>query len=454
MTLVDVPDRLTSVYKSLTPRWATLLKHQGQVDYYESAKRFIINHSGRRSGKTEIAKRRIVRDAITFSKHTNGRFVCSAPTQAQSMAIFWNDLVSLSPAKLITDIIKTPTPTIKYVNGSRIEVSGLDKPSRVEGPTLDGIVIDEYGNIKAEAWTENVRPALSTRGRPGWALFIGVPEGRNHYYDLVTAAKLRDDWDVYHWPSAEVIPEEAKAAEHDLDSLSYMQEYGGEFISFAGRAYYAFSNELNANGPLKYNPEMPLVFCFDFNKQPGVAAVCQELPAPPWLPTHVADTKPITHVITEVWIDRDSNTEKVSKRLLGQWSHHQNEVFIYGDATGGAAGSAKLAGSDWDIVESVLRPHFGIRLRMNVPKGNPRERVRMNAVNSRLRAVDGTIRCVLDKTRCRHLIRDLEGVGCTDAGEIEKEQGSALTHISDALGYYVERKFPVRKRVAYSRQLL
>ena len=70
---------------------------------------------------------------------------------------------------------------IRLINGAQIWVVGLDRPERIEGSPWDGGVLDEYGNMRANAWPEHIRPALSDRA--GWCDFTGVPEGRNHYYD-------------------------------------------------------------------------------------------------------------------------------------------------------------------------------------------------------------------------------------------------------------------------------
>ena len=45
-------------------------------------------------------------------------------------------------------------------------------------------------------------------------------------------------------------------------------------------------------------------------------------------------------------------------------------------------------------------------------------------------------------------MRDLEGVSVLEgsSGEIDKKADPNLTHISDALGYYIERRFPVVAR--------
>jgi hypothetical protein len=120
-------------------------------------------------------------------------------------------------------------------------------------------------------------------------------------------------------------------------------------------------------------------------------------------------------------------------------------VLCYGDATGGARGSAKVRGSDWDLVEEELRGVFPGGFRLRVPRANPSERARVNAVNSRLQSGDGTVRMMVDPQHCPHLVKDLEGVQTLKggSGEIDKRASDELTHISDGTGYYVARVFPV-----------
>jgi hypothetical protein len=78
---------------------------------------------------------------------------------------------------------------------------------------------------------------------------------------------------------------------------------------------------------------MPLMLCFDFNVSPGVAVACQE---------HDDGT----HVVGEVFIPRNSNTPMVCRKLLSLYGERQRApIEVYGDASGGAGGSAKVAGS-------------------------------------------------------------------------------------------------------------
>lgn len=440
---------------ALTAKWTELEKHDQQMAYWKSTKRFIVCSSGRRSGKTEIAKRKLVRAAMTFHAFPNGRFICSAPTHPQAKEIFWEDLQALVPkwARSKPDTI-TPIPTIHLFNGAKIQVIGLDKASRIEGSPVDGIVLDEYGNMKESAWTQNIRPALATKGRPGWALIIGVPEGRNHYWKTKKYADdpANEDWESFHWFSSDILdPAEIAEAKRSMDKLSYEQEFEGSFLNFSGRAYYSFEAGTNES-PLMYDSTRPLIFCFDFNTAPGVCGIVQE---------QFKNEKEkelgitTTYVIDEVYIDRDSNTQKVCRALIKDWRNHKGSVWCYGDATGGAKKSQSVAGSDWDIIEDTLRPAFGDQLSLRYNRGNPREKVRVNAMNTRLRAASGTVRMLIDPIRAKHVVDDLEGVSFKEdgSGELEKKKAPTLTHISDAIGYYIAEKFPMGKGVMTSSQI-
>jgi len=287
-------------------------------------------------------------------------------------------------------------------------------------------------------WPAHIRPTLSDRRGAAW--FVGVPEGRNYYYDLVQHAKAdpTGDWGAWGWHSDTVLPaEEIESARRDLDDLVFRQEYGGEFVAWQGQAYYAFSPALHCR-PCAYDPAAPLLLCFDFNVSPGVCAVCQRRPT--------ADG-PVVEVVGEVWIPRNSNTQHVCRKLLADWGDHAGAVICYGDPSGGATGSAKVQGSDWDIIRAELRPAFGARLSFRVPRQAPRERARVNTVNSRLRNSLGECRLFVDPQRAPHVVKDLDGVAVLEggSGEIDKRPGKAhdLTHISDALGYFLHYEWGV-----------
>ncbi len=432
-----------------------LRAHAGQHAYRYSRARFNVVPAGRRSGKTEIAKRRVVDSSLgapprepTHDDDTS--YFCAAPTRDQAKAIYWTDLKKMIPAELRTRTYETDL-CIKTILGSEVWVLGMDKPERIEGRPWDGGILDEFGNMKPGAWGENVRPALSDR--LGWCDLIGVPEGRNHYHDLALYAQESGDpdWRFHTWFSSTVLPaSEIEAARRQLDPLVFAQEYEASFINFEGRAYYPFSR-LTHCAPLKWDKRRPLVLCFDFNVDPGICAVLQEQQLPGQFergPEGVPlINRPIwgTGVLGEVWIPRNSNTPAVCRKIIEDWGDHEGAVLCYGDATGGARGSAKVQGSDWDLIKATLIAHFGDRLAFHVPAANPPERSRVNAVNSRLKSASGDIRLMVDANKAPHVVKDLEGVITLSggSGELDKKINKLLTHISDALGYYVVKEFPI-----------
>lgn len=418
----------------LPEAWQVFREHVVQEAFYNSEKRFNTCHAGRRSGKTAIAKRRLVRKALHPQRH-NSLFVAAAPTVGQAKRIFWDDLKRLSApfhrARPSESELIIPLKT-----GALIWVTGLDVPERIEGHSdgIEHIILDEYGNMKEAAWSQHVRPTLSDPSRlPGTADFIGVPEGRNHYYDLVEVAKITEDWAVFHWPSSDIIDAaEIEAAKRDLDELSFAQEYGGEFVSFKGAAYYCFDQ--NNIRPCVYNENLPLCLCLDFNVDPGVAVITQE--------------QDVSVALDEIHIEQNSNTPRVCAEFCKRWGHHKGIVKLYGDATGGARGTAKVEGSDWDLVRSSLTNFL---VEYHVPRSNPSERSRINALNSRLRSISGDRKLFVDP-KCKHLIKDLEGVATKPDGSLDKSN-SKLTHLSDALGYWVFAEHPTTKRTLTVEQM-
>jgi hypothetical protein len=457
----------------LNDRWTPLREHRVQMAYMASPHRFNVIPAGRRSGKTENFKRKLVMRALGATTEWTPRFFAGAPTRDQAKAIFWEDLKNLTRGFWA----ESPSEShlmIRVATGAEIHVLGMDKPERVEGSPWDGGGLDEYGNCKPTAWTHHIRPALSDRN--GWFDLFGVPEGRNHYYDISVRAQAlmqlhgaASEWGHYHWVSADILPaSEIAAAKRDLDELSFQQEYEASFINFEGRAYYPFRRETHC-APVseRYNPDKPLILCFDFNVAPGVCAIAQEMELPGQFertdPSVIGSNGPLatplkldpktgkpipivgTAIIGEVFIERNSNTPAVCRKILSDWGNHRGMVIAYGDSTGGNRGSAKVMGSDWDLIKSDLGAHFGQRFMVRVKTRNPEPRPRVNSVNTRLLNGAGEIHMMVDPGKAPNVVKDFEGVVLLKggSGEIDKNYDAKLTHLTDGIGYYTDHEFPI-----------
>lgn len=431
----------------LTDRWTFLRYHEIQRSYWTSPHRFNVMPAGRRSGKTELFKRKVVKRALRGTRFYPARFFAAAPTQLQAKRIFWDDLKALIPERFVLDKsegelwIKTPL--------SEIHVLGMDRPERIEGSPWDGGGLDEFANMRAKTFPNHVRPALADRG--GWCDLFGVPEGRNHYYDtcMMALAEMQErgpesEWGYFHWTSATVLPaSEIERLRTELDTLTFQQELEASFVNFTGRAYHAFlvSDHVRSIRE-RYDPNAPLIISFDFNVDPGVAVIGQEMRLP--------NDEIGTGWIGEVHIPVNSNTLAVCRRLALDWGQHRGLVYVHGDATGGARKTSGVLGNDWDLVRTSLgrvwmdERNGSSRMHLRTPTSNPSERQRINAVNSRLRSDAGNVRMMVDGKHCPNLVKDLEGVRVLEggSGEIDKKKDPTLSHISDAVGYYVHREHP------------
>jgi hypothetical protein len=69
-----------------------------------------------------------------------------------------------------------------------IRLYGADNPDALRGPYLDGVVLDEFADMKPEVWHEVIRPMLADRR--GWATFIGKPKGKNELREREARSSL------------------------------------------------------------------------------------------------------------------------------------------------------------------------------------------------------------------------------------------------------------------------
>jgi hypothetical protein len=422
-----------------------------QADYFNYQGRFAVVPSGRRSGKTEILDSRVVFRALK-NRGDLKRYFLGGPTYGQAKNLFW-----YRTKKLLVDLgvgwqDKSETDLKLYLpTNAEIHVIGFNEPKRFDGIVWHGGGVDEFGDMTEEVWTQHIRPALTDTG--GFCDFIGVPAGRNHYYRLYKDYAIDegiDYWQAFSWWTEQVLPmylgeekarEEIEQAKRDLDPKTFEQEYRATFKSFSGRAYYQYDEEIHAVYRQRYDKNSPLILCFDFNVEPGTCCIVQE-------------QNGITRVIDEVYIRYNSKTTKVCDKVISKYGDHGAGVICYGDASGGARKSSQVAGSDWELIKKKLQPVYGSGLKFNVPARNPHVLTRVNAVNSRLRTMSDDVKLYVDPKNAQMTMRDFEGVRSDGAGGILKQTGQddLLTHLTDGLGYYIAKEFPIRGSYAVRNQ--
>jgi hypothetical protein len=214
----------------------TLNLRRRHAEVFLCGKRFVVLIAGRRWGKTVLAMWCLI--VYAFSREGS---ICYyiAPTYGQAKRIVWSLLKKLVPpwARRRTSEQEL---LIELRNGSIIQLHGADRPDRLRGVGLDYVVLDEYADMRAQTWSAVIRPALSNRR--GRALFIGTPRGRNHFYDLYCAAKVRENWATFFCPTKQdgyVPADELAALAVDMDPRLYAQEFGASFEDSQARVYHA-----------------------------------------------------------------------------------------------------------------------------------------------------------------------------------------------------------------------
>ena len=208
----------------------------------DSDARFRVFVAGRRCGKTFFA----IRELARFARHPNKTVWYVAPTYSQAKNIAWEALQSKMTKLGWADKINQNELSIRLINGSKISLKGSDRYDTLRGAGVDFLVMDEYADMKREAW-DVLRPTLSAQTPPGSALFCGTPKGFNHFKDLYDYGQTDDvDWSSFQFTSAEGgnIPEdELERAKTDMDKRQYEQEYLASWINFTGQIYYNFDRE-------------------------------------------------------------------------------------------------------------------------------------------------------------------------------------------------------------------
>jgi predicted phage terminase large subunit-like protein len=215
--------------------------HKKQQEIFLSKVRFKVAAAGRRGGKSYLSAVTLFIEALKEHNEfginlKNKETWYIAPTFGQAKDIMWNLLKDIGQ-----DVIESAlenTATLKLINGRTIKLKGSDRPDTLRGVSLSYVVLDEYASMKPEVWDLIVQPALADT--KGSALFIGTPEGKNHFYDLWLAAHHMEGWEAFHFNSLDnpiIDPAELKMARERMSKEAFRQEFEASFEAAGGGAF-------------------------------------------------------------------------------------------------------------------------------------------------------------------------------------------------------------------------
>ena len=199
-----------------------------QREIHNKLKRWNVLVCHRRFGKTVLCINQLLKDATQCQK-PRPRFAYMAPLRNQAKQVAWDYMrhyAGVVPGTTFNEAeLRCDLP-----NGARISLHGCDNPDALRGIYLDGVVLDEYGQMNPRVWQEVLIPALTDR--EGYAIFIGTPQGKNQFWKVWDDNQTNEDWYTQMWRASEteILPanELAKARDAMTEEL-YAQEFECSF---------------------------------------------------------------------------------------------------------------------------------------------------------------------------------------------------------------------------------
>ena len=215
----------------------------------------------RRAGKTVACIADLVTCAIATKKKA-ARYAYIAPYYGQAKQVAWDYLMRLSQPVRVDSTLSDPK-SVLLRNGSRITIYGADNADALRGMYLDGVVLDEYGDMRPSVWGEVIRPLLADRR--GWATFIGTPKGKNHFWQVFDDSGKEDGWlrmELRASRTGLLDVDELEDARRTMTPEQYAQEFECAFdvpaLGAIYRAEFTSARDSRRIGRVPYDPAIPV----------------------------------------------------------------------------------------------------------------------------------------------------------------------------------------------------
>jgi len=417
----------------LTSAWTRYNFHKPQWELWEDAVRFKVVPAGRGSGKTDLAKRKLVSSLIVdpLSELTKiRRYFYGGPTWQQAKRVAWRDLLSMIPKSWIDEVSQSEL-CVRTKYGSELWVVGLDKPERVEGVQWNGGILDESCDLRPKIFDLNILPALSWNR--GWCWRIGVPKRSGpsaieyrEYFDNAMAGKIPEA-KAYTWPSSDVVSRDLlEYARKTLDPKDYAEQFDAMFQTAGGGIYYCYDDRENIRR-CTYDPLLPLIVGSDFNVDPLAWIIGQR-------------RGEVLEWFDEIWL-RDATTPDALNTLWAKYGTHRGGFQFFGDASSKSRHSSS-AETDYAHIFNDERFRRAGRI-VRYPRDNPALKDRYASTNAMFKNADGIRRMFVDPA-CINLRKDLLSRSYKPGTCVPDDRSKDVGHIADAMDYAVWMLFPIQ----------
>lgn len=227
--------------------------HKKQQEIIEDDHRFKVVVFGRQSGKSWLAKRVLLDEAI--NKGARCLWLSSSRNNSTQ---HWEEMLNLlQKANFPYKKLRTVSKEIYFYGGGFIHVRTVGENDNLRGATVDFIVCDEAAFYAGgqDLWYRVIQPMITATG--GRVMFTTTPNGWDWVYDLFKQGQQENNpyYKSWHMPTWES-PYQDKALLEEIrkvtPELVWREEYGAEFIPDSGGV---FANVLaQAKGDPIYRP--------------------------------------------------------------------------------------------------------------------------------------------------------------------------------------------------------
>ena len=408
---------------NLTLHKADYFPHQWK--FLTSKKQINAYVGGFGSGKTYSFIRKTFINHITRKNKegvSNGWIIY--PTYSLAQDVFIPPFLKLLEDKGIKYDYNVSKNTIKTIYGN-IRIFQMIKPDKIVGVSLSYCGFDEF-DVSSYRYCETAFNKALGRMRDcdNPEIYITTtPEGYKYTYTLMVEkaddnkllvrGKTKDN---FYLPKGYL-----KLLEENYDKNLLKAYSEGQFVNLQQGSTYQFNRTTNVQ-PVQYDRSKPIRVAIDWNVAPEACVLAQ-----------VYEQQPQVRVFDCIALTHSGSGDLLTERMVNEIKrkYPNSEYIAYPDATGHKRGSSAMF-SDIDL---LIKGGFKVK----ALKTNPRVIDRVNAVN---KSLDGNI--IIDP-RCKGLIEDFEKT-CNKEGtrEIDKSN-KALTHFTDAFGYFIYWEFPTIK---------
>ena len=229
----------------------------------------------RRAGKSFACIHELIIRALYTTKH-NPQYFYLAPFYSQAKNIAWQYLKEATQDFAIK--VMDSELSVTLPNNAKIRLVGADNPDSIRGLYADGVILDEFADMRPSLWGSVVLPLLADR--KGWAVLAGTIKGKNHLWKAYDRAEKTPSWfSINIKASASHILDEEELLEmkREMSPEQYMQEMENDPTAAVLGTYYAQLVQLAeaelriAKKPQLYNPDLNVYAAADLGYSDSTA---------------------------------------------------------------------------------------------------------------------------------------------------------------------------------------